>query len=207
MKSFNAIPGCAFAVAMALVMASAAQAQQDPWSESYRLEKAGRHADAQALVEPLATRQSPHEFALLRSGWLLYLQGRYREAEERYLRAAEVNPRSVEAWRGAMLPQMALFKWSDALKSGQRVTAANSWDYIANIRIMICEEAMSRWGDLARHAAAMSARYPSDATVLVYGARAAVAMRDRRKAREMYAQVIERIPGHVEATKFIESDP
>ena len=46
------------------------------------------------------------------------LQGKYAEAEKRYLRAAEVNPRSIEAKLGLMLPQMALYRWNDAIQSG-----------------------------------------------------------------------------------------
>jgi tetratricopeptide (TPR) repeat protein len=205
MKAVTAAIRVITTLVLALAVSTVSHAQQDPWADSYKLELAGKYADAQALIEPLATRPSPSEFAVLRSAWLLYLQGKYADAEKRYMRAAEINPRSLEAWLGVMLPQMASYKWGDAIKSGQHVTAANTWDYNANVRMMACEEAMSRWSDLAVHAAAMAARYPADATILVYWARAAAAQRDTRKARDLYLQVLERSPGHVEATKYIKS--
>lgn len=191
----------------ALLAASTVWAQQDPWSESYRLEYLGKHADALALIEPFANRQPVNEFAILRSAWLLHLQGKYAEAEKRYQRAAEVNPRSLEAKLGMMLPQMALYRWNDAILSGKKVLADSSWNYTAHVRIMISEEALSRWEDLAKHAAEVSARYPADATVLVYWARAEAALKRTRKAKELYGQVLERVPGHIEASTYIRNVP
>lgn len=191
----------------ALLAASMVGAQPDPWSESYRLEYLGKHADALALIEPIANRQPVNEFAILRSAWLLHLQGKYAEAEKRYQRAAEVNPRSLEAKLGLMLPQMALYRWNDAIQSGRKVLADSPWNYTAHVRIMISEEALSRWEDLAKHAAEVSSRYPADATVLVYWARAEAALKRTRKARELYAQVLERVPGHIEASTYIRNVP
>jgi hypothetical protein len=45
-----------FAFAM-LFAAHGIGAQPDPWSESYRLEYIGKHAEALAQIEPFATRQ------------------------------------------------------------------------------------------------------------------------------------------------------
>ena len=194
----------AFAV---LLAAPVAGAQQDPWSESYRLEYLGKYADALVLIEPIASRQPVNEFAIMRSAWLLHLQGKYAEAEKRYLRAVEVNPRSLEAKLGLMLPQMALYRWNDVIQSGRKVLSESQWNYTAHVRIMIGEEALSRWEDLSKHAAEVSARYPTDATILVYWARAEAALKRTRKARELYAQVLERVPGHIEASTYIRNVP
>lgn len=190
-----------------LLLAPPSTAQQDPWAESYRLEYIGKYAEAQALIEPLAARQPINEFAIMRSAWLLHLQGKYAEAEKRYLRAVEVNPRSLEAKLGLMLPQMALYRWNDVIQSGRKVLSESQWNYTAHVRIMIGEEALSRWEDLSKHAAEVSARYPTDATILVYWARAEAALKRTRKARELYAQVLERVPGHIEASTYIRNVP
>ena len=182
----------AFAV---LLAAPVAGAQQDPWSESYRLEYLGKYADALVLIEPIASRQPVNEFAIMRSAWLLHL------------RAVEVNPRSLEAKLGLMLPQMALYRWNDVIQSGRKVLSESQWNYTAHVRIMIGEEALSRWEDLSKHAAEVSARYPTDATILVYWARAEAALKRTRKARELYAQVLERVPGHIEASTYIRNVP
>ncbi len=193
-------------IAAALLLPMAAFAATDPWAESYRLEYLGKYVAAQAVIEPMVAGQAK-EFAVIRSAWLLYLQGKYAESEQRYLKAIDINPRSIDAQLGMMLPQMALYRWADAIKTGRKVLDENHWDYTAHLRIMISEEAMSRWADLAKHAAEVSARFPTDATVLVYWARAEAATRNIAKAKELYSQVLERIPGHVEATKFMKNNP
>lgn len=200
----NGIRGwvCTAGLSCALV-ASGALAQTDPWAESYRLEAAGKYADAQALIEPLATRQPPNEFAALRVGWLLYLQARHAESEKQYRRAADAYPRSLEARLGLMLPLMAQSKWQDAIRAGREVLAASPWQYTAHARLMVCEEATSRWDDLAKRGAEVSARYPSDANALVYWARAESALGNSHKARTLFQQVLERIPGHTEATRYL----
>ncbi|MSQ72416.1 MAG: hypothetical protein EXR27_14155 [Betaproteobacteria bacterium] len=204
MKKMNSLRRLA-ALAAGLMIAAAAHAQQDHWAESFRLEGIGNYAEALARIAPLATRQPPHEFALIRTAWLTYLQGRYPEAEALYLKALAVNPRSIEAALGTMLPQMAQYRWADAIKTGRKVLADSPWDYTAHVRIMICEEATSRWDDLSKHAAQVSPRYPTDTTILVYWARAESALRNVRKARELYAQALERVPGHAEATKYLKA--
>ncbi len=191
----------------AMLLLPAALAQPGAWSESYQLESVGKYAEAQAPIEALAARQPSNEFAIMRTAWLLYRQGKYADAEKRYMKAAEANPRSLEATLGIMLPQMAQFRWVDAIKTGRKVLADSPWDYNAHIRIMACEEATSRWDDLAKHASEVSARYPTDVTLLVYWARAEAALRNIRKAKDLYAQVLERLTFHIEATKFIKDNP
>ena len=180
-----------------------AHAQTDAWAASYRLESTGQFAEAQAQIAALAARQPANEFAVIRSAWLAYLQGKYGEAETSYLKARQLNPRSVEALLGLMLPQMAQYRWLDAIETGRKVLAENAWDYTAHVRIMACEEALSRWDALAKHAAEVSTRFPADATALVYWARAESALRNTSKARQLYTQVLERFPSHAEAAKYL----
>lgn len=194
-------------LAGALALAQSAAGQSEPWAASYRLESLGQYAEAQAEVGKVLAAQPGHEFALIRSAWLAYLQGRYAESEGLYLKAAQRNARMVEASQGLMLPLMAQYRWVAAIEAGRKVLAENAWDYTAHVRIMACEEAMSRWEDLARHAAQVSERYPADATILVYWARAESALRNTRKARQLYDQVLERFPKHAEAARAFEPAP
>ena len=205
MKSIK--PVRALAGIVILLFAAGASAQKISWADSYRLEAAAKFAEAQAAIEPLATKEPVNEFALMRSAWLLYLQGNYPESEKRYLKAAEFNPRSLDANLGVMLPQMAQYRWLDAMKAGGKVIRESAWQYTAHVRLMVCEEGMSRWADLAKHAAEVSARYPSDATVLVYWARAEAALHNTQKAKALYNQVLERFPIHAEASTFIKNNP
>ena len=98
-------------LAGALALAQSAAGQSEPWAASYRLESLGQYAEAQAEVGKVLAAQPGHEFALIRSAWLAYLQGRYAESEGLYLKAAQRNARMVEASQGLMLPLMAQYRW------------------------------------------------------------------------------------------------
>lgn len=182
-----------------LVMTAMAQAQTNPWSESYRLEAAGKYAEALSQIESVSPA---NELTVMRAAWLLYLPGRFADAEKRYLKALEMNPKSITALLGVQQQQMAQLRYGDAISTGQRVLQDNPWDYTAQTNNMFCEWKMSAWADLAKRAAAVSVRYPSDSSILVYWARAESARGEKKKARELYARVIDLVPGHIEGTAY-----
>jgi cytochrome c-type biogenesis protein CcmH/NrfG len=68
---------------------------------------------------------------------------------------------------------------------------------------MISEEGEKKWDTLAKHAKQVTQRYPSDATALVYLARANAWMKNDSEASRAYKKVLERIPGHIEATQYL----
>jgi tetratricopeptide (TPR) repeat protein len=68
---------------------------------------------------------------------------------------------------------------------------------------MACEEALLHWDTLAKHAKKVAERYPSDATIQVYLARAYISLGKRILALNTYKRVIQIVPGHIEATRFI----
>jgi len=68
---------------------------------------------------------------------------------------------------------------------------------------MICEEGQQQWKSLAVHAAAISQRYPTDATILVYLARANSHLGKISSARATYKKILERIPNHLEAKQYL----
>ncbi|MBI3393266.1 MAG: hypothetical protein HY039_08765 [Nitrospirae bacterium] len=200
------LPSLTFAVFL-WQCASAFASGNDPWAQSYKLEQGGLYAQAAAVLDPLVARQPPHEFALLRHAWLNYLQGSHNEAVHKYTAALKVNPRSLDARLGLTLPLLAQQRWGEAAYHAKQVLAVSPWDYLANVRLMICEEGERKWEDLAKHAAEVALRYPADATVLVYLARAEAWLGHAGKAKTAYLQVLERIPGHVEATNFLKRNP
>ena len=89
----------------------------------------------------------------------------------------------------------------------RKVIAVSPWDYTAHVRLMVCEEGEKRWQDLAQHAAEFSARFPSDATGLVYLARAEAWLGNVRRAQAAYVRVLARYPTHVEALSYLKNNP
>lgn len=175
----------------------------DAWAESYRQEAAGQYPAATRALVPILQKYPRHEFAHLRKGWLHYLQGEHNDSITEYKMAASINGKSLDARLGAILPLLAQQRWREAAFYARQVIELDAWNYYAHVRLMICEEAENQWEELAKHAGEVAARYPSDATVQVYLARAYAQIGKDSQARVVYEQVLERIPRHIEATQFI----
>ena len=69
----------------------------------------------------------------------------------------------------------------------------------------MAEEGQRQWQTLREHSDQLHERYPSDATILVYRARAHYWLGNIKGARENYLQVLQRVPGHIEAEQFLAS--
>jgi len=175
----------------------------DIWSSSYALEVNGKYEQAAALLVPELAGGEESEFALLRYGWLNYLQGNFNDSIKTYKRAMEHNPRSFDARLGIVLPLMAQKRWKESIRYLKQVLAQSPIHYTSQIRLMACEEGLKQWQTLAQHAASFSAYYPSDATPLVYLARAYAWQGKKTQAAAAYRRVLVRYPGHLEATRYL----
>jgi len=192
---------------IALILLTQESSAQTPWSESYRYEVQGDYAAALIALEPILDADPAHEFALLRTAWLKYLLGDYNAAIRDYERALEINVASLEARLGLTLPLLAQRRWREAAGAAREVLSLAPWNYYAHVRLMVAEEGQRQWQTLAAHAELVAARYPGDATVLVYLARAQARRGRLEDARSAYARVLERVPGHEEATAFLSQNP
>jgi len=189
---------------VAIIMPSISQAaSKNVWSNSYALEANGKYEKAAALMVPLLNKGSEHELALLRYGWLNYLQGNYNDAIKAYKHSLERNQRSFDARLGIALPLMAQQRWNEASRYLKQVLAQSPYNYLAHIRLMACEEGLRKWDTLAKHSQSLAAYYPSNASTLVYLARAYAWQGKNELAKGAYQRVLARIPGHVEATRYL----
>lgn len=187
-----------------LVMPSFSHAaNKNIWSISYALEANGKYEKAAALMVPLLNKGHESELALLRYGWLNYLQGNFNDSIKAYKQALERNQRSFDARLGIALPLMAQQRWNEASRYLKQVLAQTPYNYLAHIRLMVCEEGLRKWETLAKHSLSLSAHYPSDASILVYLARAYAWQGKTELAKNTYRKVLVRIPGNVEAQRFI----
>lgn len=176
---------------------------ENAWQESYALEAQGKYAQAAAVLEPVLRVSPSHEFAFIRRGWLNYLQGHHNDALRDYGQALALNPKSLDARLGLTLPLLAQQRWKEAAIEARKVIAVSDWDYTANVRLLICEEGERKWEEMARRAEELSAHYPTDATALVYLARAHAWLGNTDKARTAYARVLERAPTNAEAIDYL----
>lgn len=181
----------------------AAWSAVDPWTESYRLEALTQYGSAAKSIEKVISDNPKNEFAILRHGWLSYLRGAHNESIRDYQKALDINPQSLDARLGLMLPLIAQQRWREVASHANKVLKVAPWNYYAHMRLMISEEGEKKWDTLAKHAQKVNQRYPSDATVLVYLARANDWLKNNKAARRAYEQVLARVPGHIEATQYL----
>ena len=191
-------------LSLGLSNAAFASENKDIWQKSHVLESKGEYEKAAAVLTPLLNHKAS-EYALLRYGWLNYLQGNYNDAIDSYKRALNFNPRSFDARLGVSLPLMAQGRWKEASRHLKQVIGQSPYHYLAHVRLMACEEGLRQWGTLEKHSKSMAAYYPSDATILVYLARAYAWQDKRNQAKVTYQRVLKRYPNHIEANNFLKS--
>lgn len=178
-------------------------AEKNLWQQSINLERQGEYAKAAGVIEPLLNKEKIREHTLLRYAWLAYQQRNYNDSIRYYKQALELNPASFDARFGLSLPLLARAEWKKAEIYLHQITAISPWNYTAHIRLFACEEGLRKWKQLATHAEAFSRLYPSDATALVYLARAKNKLEDKEAAKETYLQVLIRVPEHIEAINYV----
>ncbi|MDH5256671.1 MAG: hypothetical protein OEX07_01645 [Gammaproteobacteria bacterium] len=173
------------------------------WADSFRLEAERKYYDAAKAIE-IYTKSSPvNEFAIIRHGWLNYLMGNHNDSISDYQLALTINPNSLDSRLGLILPLLAQARWREATLHANKVLAVAPWQYYAHVRLMIAEEAQLQWNTLEKHASAVAERYPSDATVQVYLARAFASQAKKEAAISVYKKVLQMVPGHIEATRYL----
>ncbi|MEA2080934.1 MAG: tetratricopeptide repeat protein [Pseudomonadota bacterium] len=186
--------------AAGMLFATGSYAASNPWADSYYLESQGKYDAAAKVLQSELAKRPADEFVVLRVAWLKYLAGNYNQAASDYQHALNLNPSSLDARLGLILPMLVQKRWREAAQIARQVLETAPWNYYAHVRLMSAEEGQEKWGVLAQHAKEVSIRYPSDATVLVYLARAEAKQGNKAEARAAYRKVLQRIPGHYEAS-------
>ena len=202
---FHPVQTIRFAIALVLFnipyFSTTALADTDPWKESYRLESVYQYDAALVAISNIS---SDNELALLRRGWLNYLKGSHSKSIEFYQKAISKNSNSLDARLGIILPLLEQQRWREAAQNAKKVLEQAPWNYYAHIRLMQTEQGLKQWNELATHAKALSERYPSDPSALVFLARAKHKLGDTSAAKEAYQKVLELIPDHFEAQQYLE---
>lgn len=193
----------AFASMLLLAVVVPSFASDDDWALSYSFEAKGNYSKAIQALSPVISKDSEQEFALLRIAWLKYLNRDYNASIRDYQRALEINQQSLDAMLGVSLPLLAQGRWREAEKAAEKVLELAPWNYYAHLRMLAASEGQAKWDALAERARILSARYPSDATALVYLARAEARRGNTVAALAAYQAVLARVPGHMESTSYI----
>ena len=83
----------------------------DDWADSFRLESENRYFEAAQVIEKYTKTKTISEFAVIRHGWLNYLMGNHNGSIQDYQSALTINPNSLDARLGLLLPLLAQSRW------------------------------------------------------------------------------------------------
>lgn len=174
-----------------LILAACAAAAEggDPqarFTASYVKEAAGDYAGARQALEPVLRAQPGDYLANLRSGWLSYRLGQHQAAATSYQAACTAAPNAIEPRLGAMLPLMALGKWSEVEQQARQVLRQDVGNASASRWLAESLLAQARLRDALDVAERLAERYPADANLVELVARARAASGNLPQARAAY---------------------
>lgn len=180
--------------------------QQDKiiWIKSYDLEQQRNLIEAANVLNPLIVKSPQNELALIRMGWLNYLQARYDLAEDYYHKALNANNNSIDARLGLTLALMAEQRWKEAALYANQVISLSAWDYFAHIRLMTCEAGLGQWESLEKHASGFVKHYTSDITGFIFLARSQAMQGKKEQAVQSYQEILFRSPSNTEAIQYLD---
>ena len=105
----------------------------EAFSESYALEAVGNFAKGIEEIESIYDENS-YEINL-RLGWLYYNLGNYFESKNKYHKAVELMPYSIEAKLGYVLPVSAMGNWNDVMNTYEKVLEIDPQNTLVNYRM------------------------------------------------------------------------
>lgn len=170
-------------------------------ASSFAKERKGQTGKALADVRKALRADSDNYVANLRAGWLSYRKARYADAVTYYRKCARLAPRALEPKLGAMLPLMALERWTEAARLAKQILAEAPRDYLGRSRLAWIRFSQGRYSAAERLYAAVLADYPSDADMMLGLAWTYARQGRRSTARAMFARVLNLRAGNESAKK------
>jgi tetratricopeptide (TPR) repeat protein len=146
-------------------LAEAGSGAADLFQQSYDKEAVGKVEESLASLDSLPAPQRDGYVATLRRAWLLTRLGRNADAMGAYRRAAALEPRSVEARVGLLVPLMALRRWDDAEQTAREVLRLDPGSYLATLRLAFTCYNLGRYPEAAGLYRKLLEGYPSDVEV------------------------------------------
>lgn len=177
------------------------------WSKSYAFEAQGRYFEAESGLDLMLgdkVKVKARELALLRLGWLKYLQKDYSASISYYITAMKLNPQSLQAKIGILLPLQAQERWHECELYAKKAIDDDSWNYDAHINLMYCQQGLFKWNQIEKQASTVVIRYPASVMPYLYLARAQHQLNKKNEAAESYMSVLRLSPDNFEATAYVE---
>lgn len=175
------------------------------YQRSYKLEAAGKYAQALSALQAIVSVERGQYIYQLRLGWLNYLAGKHTPARAAYKRAAALAPGAVEPLLGLMLPQMAVRKWKDADRTARRILRMAPGNDLASTRHAWILYNLGRYDDAEQIYRSVLRSFPANLEMRAGLGWSLLAQGRKADARAAFAEVLRFSPQDSSATKGIKA--
>jgi tetratricopeptide (TPR) repeat protein len=172
------------------------QSSELAFSKSYSFEYETQYAKAISALTDL------HEDSYqvdLRLGWLYYISKDYVKSEQWYKKAIALEPTSIEARFGLVLPQSATANWNSVLTTYLDVVKLDPNNSIANYRIASIFYARKDYLNAKAYVAKVLKLYPFDYDSNLLSGKILMALAKNADAKKYMIKALEYNPQSEEA--------
>jgi tetratricopeptide (TPR) repeat protein len=170
------------------------------WKSSLAAEGAGQF---QAAVNALAQLPNPQRegyLASFRRGWLLYRANQFAESVAAYKAAATLEPASIEARVGLLLPLMSLNRWNDVIALAEDVLKRDPENYLTLQRLAFAKYSTQHFPEAEVLYRRLIEHYPSDVETRAALGWVVLRMGKTKEAAALFTEVLEVSADHASAT-------
>jgi tetratricopeptide (TPR) repeat protein len=177
------------------------------YRQSYVAEARQDYDESLALMTKIRALGLDDYVLNLRTGWLLYLAGRYEESILAYRKAVRLEPGAIEPRLGLMLPLMAARKWGEARTAGVETLEKAPGDFTAQSRIAFTHYQQGQYEKAESWYRKALAGYPSNLEMRAGLAWSLYKQNRFPEARAEFQQILDISPDHASALEGMAQIP
>jgi tetratricopeptide (TPR) repeat protein len=174
------------------------------YQRSYQAESEGNHAEALKALDALDGVAKSSYLYYLRCGWLNYLSGQHDKAAACYASASKFSPQAVQPLLGKLLPESALGKWDDVLKTADAALALDPRNYSVRLKQAYAYYSISRFQDAERVYRELAREYPGDLNAHSGLGWSLLGLDKKAEAVKEFKGILQVCPSHELANKGLE---
>ena len=166
------------------------------FSKSYSFEYESQYAKA---IKPLLELKVDNYEVDLRLGWLYYLSKDYTNSEMYYKKAIKLEPNSIEARFGVVLPVSAIGNWNSVLATYYEIVKIDPNNSTANYRIGNIFYSRKEYPNAASYLLRVLKMYPFDFDSNLLMGKVLIAQEKPAEAKKYILKALEYYPQSDEA--------
>jgi tetratricopeptide (TPR) repeat protein len=189
-----------FIIVFTIIKSNAQVDDELAFSKSYTYEYDTKYDKA---IEALQVIQPKSYQVNLRLGWLYYLKKEYAKSESFYRKAIEMEPQSIEAKYGLVLPLAANSSWNSVLLLYLEIVKIDPLNSTANYRIASIYYTRKQYELASTYLSKLLKLYPFDYDINLLAGKIAAAQGKIADAKKYFTRALEYNPQSEEAQKAL----